>query len=105
MLAAFLGCTMLIFCMYWSAQGVNNNTPTVRESVHSIIAGMLLFRLRVLLWVGRVERGSVSTPGAHWASFSYHSPRVPVFAPTSPTNLEYLLAVSKEFGPSFALSL
>ena len=39
--------------------------------------------------------GSVSAPGAHQASFFYHSPPVPVFAPTSPNNLEYLLAVSK----------
>ena len=29
------------------------------------------------------------------ASFFYQSPPVPVFAPTSPNNLEYLLAVSK----------
>ena len=29
------------------------------------------------------------------ASFFDHSPLVPVFAPTSPHNLEYLLAVSK----------
>ena len=33
--------------------------------------------------------------GKHRASFFYHSPPVPVFAPTSPNNLEYLLAVSK----------
>ena len=33
-------------------------------------------------------------PGMCRASFFYHSPLVPVFAPTSPNNLEYLLAVS-----------
>ena len=38
------------------------------------------------------HRGSIS---ARWASFFYHSPPMPVFAPTSPNNLEYLLAVSK----------
>ena len=32
---------------------------------------------------------------ARRASFFDHSPPVPVFAPTSPNNLEYLLAVSK----------
>ena len=40
-------------------------------------------------------RGSVSAPGAPWAFFFYHSPPVPLFAPSSPNNLEYLLAVSK----------
>ena len=44
---------------------------------------------------GKRKRGSVSTPGARRASFFDHSPPVPVFAPTSPNNLEYLLAVSK----------
>ena len=39
-----------------------------------------------------VLRGSVSVPGIF---FFYHSPLVPVFAPTSPNNLEYLIAVSK----------
>ena len=45
--------------------------------------------------------GSVSAPGTRRARtrrlffFFYHSPPVPVFAPTSPNNLEYLLAVSK----------
>ena len=39
--------------------------------------------------------GSVSAPGARRASLFDHSPPVPVFAPTSPNNLEYLLAVSK----------
>ena len=36
-------------------------------------------------------------PGTRWASFFYHSPPVPVFAPPppSPNNLEYLLAVSE----------
>ena len=32
---------------------------------------------------------------ARRASFFDHSPPVPVFAPTSPNNLEYLLTVSK----------
>ena len=32
---------------------------------------------------------------ARQAPFFYHSPPVPVFAPTSPNNLEYLLAASK----------
>ena len=41
------------------------------------------------------SRGSISAPGARRASFFDHSPPVPVFAPTSPNNLEYLLAVSK----------
>ena len=39
--------------------------------------------------------GSVSTLGAHRASFFHHSPPAPVFACTSPNNLEYLLTVSK----------
>ena len=39
--------------------------------------------------------GSISAPGARWASFFDHSPPVPVFAHTSPNNLEYFLAVSK----------
>ena len=39
--------------------------------------------------------GSVSAPGARWASFFDHSTPVPVFAPTSRNNLEYLLTVSK----------
>ena len=39
--------------------------------------------------------GSVSAPGARRASFLNHYPPVLVFAPTSPNNLEYLLAVSK----------
>ena len=34
-------------------------------------------------------------PGARWAFFSDHSSLVPVFASTSPNNLEYFLAVSK----------
>ena len=38
--------------------------------------------------------GSISAPGAHWASFCDHSP--PVFAPTSANNLEYFLAMSKK---------
>ena len=38
---------------------------------------------------------SVSAPGARRASFFDLSPLVPVFAPTSPNNLEYLLTVSK----------
>ena len=42
-----------------------------------------------------VLRGSVSVPGARRASFFDHSPLVPVFAPTSTNNLEYLLTVSK----------
>ena len=33
--------------------------------------------------------------GARRASFFDHYPPVPVFAPTSPNNLEYLLAMSK----------
>ena len=37
-------------------------------------------------------------PGARRATFFYHSPRVPFFAPTSPNNVEYLLAVSKNLG-------
>ena len=37
---------------------------------------------------------SNSTPGARRASFFDHYPSVPVFAPTSPNNLEYFLAVS-----------
>ena len=40
-------------------------------------------------------RGSISALGAQQASFFDHLPPVPVFAPTSPNNLEYLLAVSK----------
>ena len=44
---------------------------------------------------GKILRGSVSAPGTHRASFFDRSPPVPVFAPTSPNNLEYLLAVSK----------
>ena len=40
-------------------------------------------------------RGSVIAPGTRRASFFDHSPPVPVFAPTSPNNLEDLLAVSK----------
>ena len=39
--------------------------------------------------------GSVSALGARRASFLDHSPPVPVFAPTSPNNLKFLLAVSK----------
>ena len=42
-----------------------------------------------------VPWGSVSAPGVRRASFFDHSPPVPVFAPTSPNNLECLLAVSK----------
>ena len=38
---------------------------------------------------------SVSALGTRRASFFDHHPPVPVFAPTSPNNLEYLLAVSK----------
>ena len=34
-------------------------------------------------------------PGARRASFLDHSPPVPIFAPTSLNNLEYLLTVSK----------
>ena len=51
------------------------------------------------LWSGLTvqhrSRGSVSAPGTHRASFFDHYPPVPVFAPTSPNNLEYLHAVSK----------
>ena len=35
-------------------------------------------------------RGSISAPGVRWASFFDHYPPVPVFAPTSQNNLEYL---------------
>ena len=38
--------------------------------------------------------GSVSAPGIFFFFFD-HSPPVPVFAPPSPNNLEYLLTVSK----------
>ena len=41
------------------------------------------------------QRGSVSAPGVRRASSFDHYPPMPVFAPTSPNNLEYLLAVSK----------
>ena len=41
------------------------------------------------------HRGSIGAPGTRRASFFDHSPLVPVFAPSSPNNLEYLLAVSK----------
>ena len=41
------------------------------------------------------QRGSASAPGVRRASFFDHSPLVPVFAPTSPNNLESLLAVFK----------
>ena len=41
------------------------------------------------------QLGSFSTLGVRRAIFFYHFPPVPVFAPTSPNNLEYLLAVSK----------
>ena len=37
-----------------------------------------------------VPGGSGSAPGARRASFFDHSPPMPVFAPTSPNNLEYL---------------
>ena len=50
--------------------------------------------LHPLFWEGR-QGGSVSALGARRASFFDHYPPVPVFAPTSPNNLEYLLAVSK----------
>ena len=40
-------------------------------------------------------RGSISAPSTRRASFFDHSPPVPVFASTSPNNLEYLLTVSK----------
>ena len=36
-------------------------------------------------------------PGTRWASFFDHARLVPVFAPTSPNNLEYLLAVAKNW--------
>ena len=40
--------------------------------------------------------GGVLARQAHTGHlFFYHSPPMPVFAPTSPNNLEYLLAVSK----------
>ena len=41
--------------------------------------------------VGDAKGGAL----ARRASFFDHSPPVPVFAPTSPNDLEYLLAVSK----------
>ena len=48
------------------------------------------------------EAKPASAVGERWCAgrapgtfFFYHSPPVPVFAPTSPNNLEYLLAVSK----------
>ena len=44
---------------------------------------------------GGLYWGNVSAPGARWASVFDHSTPVPVFASTSPNNLEYLLAVSK----------
>ena len=47
------------------------------------------------MFVNSAKRGSVSTPGTCQASFFDHSPLVPVFAPTSPKNLEYLLVVSE----------
>ena len=46
-----------------------------------------------------VAQGGASLKGgvlARWASFFDHSPPVPVFAPTSRSNLEYLLTVSKD---------
>ena len=39
--------------------------------------------------------GGISAPGTRRASFFDHPPPVPVFAPTSPNNLEDLLAVTK----------
>ena len=56
--------------------------------------------LRKRDWVAIKGRGgSVCAPGAHRKRgghlFFDHSPPVPVFAPTSPNNLEYLLTVSK----------
>ena len=50
---------------------------------------LMMHCLMMMYW------GSVSAPGTRRAFFFYHSPLVPVFAPTSPNNLEYLLAVSK----------
>ena len=41
------------------------------------------------------QGGSVSAPDARLASFFDHSSPLPVFAPTSPNNLEYLLTMSK----------
>ena len=46
------------------------------------------------------QRGSVSAPGTRRASFFDHSPPVPVFAPTSPNILQYLLAVSNNLAHS-----
>ena len=43
-----------------------------------------------------LPRGGVSAPGI----FFYHSPPMPVFAPTSPNILEYVLAVSKNLAHS-----
>ena len=56
-------------------------------------------RLRGGMWKEQLQSGhqwgSVSAPGARQASFFDHSPPVLVFAPTSPNNLEYFLAMSK----------
>ena len=44
---------------------------------------------------GRNKQMNQGRALARRASFFDHSPLVPVFAPTSPNNLEYLLAVSQ----------
>ena len=43
--------------------------------------------------IKKIVWGSISAPGACRATFFDHSPPVPVFAPTSPNNLEYVLAM------------
>ena len=72
------------------AQCVSPNNPSARTE------GTAQAPPRVLKFLKRANYGgSVSAPGARRASFFHHSPLVRVFAPTSPNNLEYLLAVSK----------
>ena len=51
-------------------------------------------RLKIKSKEGQIG-GRAFARRARWASFFDHPPLVPVFAPTSPNNLEYLLAVSK----------
>ena len=72
----------------------NLNSLTCIET--GFLNSVTAFIVNALLRAGCHMQG----PGgalARRASFFYHYPPVPVFAPTLPNNLEYLLAVSKNW--------
>ena len=69
----------------------HGNQPNIGQ-LNGVVGDILLHLFEL---PPQALRGSVRAPGARRASFFDHSPPVPVFAPTSPNNLEYLLAVSK----------